>query len=72
VAFLHITPPKNKKLNHDAEAGADGEVFVHEFTDKELMAAYNLADVSKRGPRVWRRKVGSSEEIAINFCLKKL
>jgi hypothetical protein len=70
VAFLHITPPK--KLGKGAEDGANGEVYVHEFTGIELMAAYNRADVGHRGPRVWRRKVGSAEEIAINFCLKHL
>ena len=70
VAFLHITPPK--KLGKDAEDGANGEVYVHEFTGAELMASYNRAAVAHRGPRVWRRKVGSAEEIAINFCLKHL
>jgi hypothetical protein len=72
VAFLHLTPPKNKKLAKGAGVGDEGEVFVHEFTSKELLEAYNLADVSKRVPSVWRREVGSSEEIAINFCLKHL
>jgi hypothetical protein len=70
VAFLHIKAPKH--LGSDAEKGAANEVYVHEFSGAELMAAYNRADVAHRGPRVWRRKVGSAEEIAINFCLKHL
>lgn len=70
VAFLHIRAPK--KLDMLAGDDGNGATVVNEFTGPELLEAFNRADVGSRAPRVWRRNVASWDEIAINFCVKKL
>ena len=66
VAFLHIRSPA--KL--DAIMG-DG-AFVNLFTHKDLTTAYQFAQTASRSPRVWRRNVKGWDELAVNFCIKKM